>query len=128
MVAISTIFPIVVASWAGAKGADQVLQWSARSLGASDRALLWEVVLPSALPQILTGVQVALPIALIVTLATEFIMGGQGLGGEIIRAQRDAESLVVFAGIVSIGLVGFVMLKLLEHARRRLLVWHQEEQ
>ena len=52
--------------------------WSARSLGASERQLLREIILPAALPQILTGLQIALPISLIVAIVTEMLMGGPG--------------------------------------------------
>ena len=49
-------------------------------LGASEREVLREVILPAALPQVFTGLQIAMPICLIVVLVTEMIMGGQGLG------------------------------------------------
>ena len=71
--------------------------WSARSLGAGERQLLREIILPAALPQIMTGLQVALPIAMIVTIVTEMLMAGQGLGGAMIAASHFAGSPGVFA-------------------------------
>jgi taurine transport system permease protein len=100
--------------------------WSARSLGAKDRELLWEIVLPAALPQILTGLQIAMPVCLIVVLITEMQMGGRGLGDAMLAAARYAKTAGVFAGIIEIGAVGFCVIKLMEAARRRLLAWHQE--
>ena len=126
MIAFNAIFPIVAATWAGTFTVDKHLIWSARSLGASERELLSEVIVPAALPQILTGLQIALPISMIVALVTEFLMGGHGLGGAMIEAQRFGDSPGVFAGIVSIALAGFVLVKSLEYVRRRLLAWHQE--
>ena len=82
--------------------------------------------MPAAMPQILTGLQIALPISMIVELVTEFQMGGHGLGGAMIEAQRMGDSPNVFAGIVSIGIAGIVMIKGLEWVRRRLLAWHPE--
>ena len=63
MVVFDAIFPVVTATIAGIQGVERELIWSARNMGASERELLWQVVLPAALPQILTGLQVALPIA-----------------------------------------------------------------
>ncbi len=126
MIAFNAIFPIVAASWAGTFTVDKHLIWSARSLGANEREILNEVILPAAMPQILTGLQIALPISMIVALVTEFLMGGRGLGGAMIEAQRFGDSPGVFAGIVSIAIAGMVLIKSLEYIRRRLLAWHPE--
>lgn len=126
MISFNAIFPIVAATWAGTFTVDKHFIWSARSLGASERELLSEVILPAAMPQILTGLQIALPISLIVALVTEFLMGGRGLGGAMIEAQRFGDSPGVFAGIVSIALAGLVLIKALEYVRIRLLAWHPE--
>ncbi len=126
MVAFSCVFPIVSATYAGASGIDKWPVWSARSLGAREREMLWEVYLPLAMPQILTGLQVALPVALITTIVTEMLMGGNGVGGTMITAGRFANSAGVFSGIVEIIILGFLVVKGLEMLRRRLLVWHPE--
>ncbi len=126
MVTFSASFQIIIASWAATSNVDKELIWSARSLGASDRQVLWEVIMPGALPQILTGLQIAMPICLIVILVTEMAMGGRGLGDTMLASARYADSPGVFAGIVEIGLVGFCVIKTMERVRRRLLVWHHE--
>jgi ABC-type nitrate/sulfonate/bicarbonate transport system permease component len=126
MVAFSCFFPIVAATYAGCSGLDKWPIWSARSLGARERELLWEVYLPMAMPQIITGLQVALPTGMITTIVTEMLMGGRGVGGSMIMAGRFADSVGVFAGIVQIILLGFIVVKSLEIVRRRLLVWHPE--
>ena len=128
MVIFDSIFPVIAATVAGTQAVETQLVWSARSLGASDRAVLWEIVMPAALPQILTGLQISLPIALIVTIVTEMLMGGQGLGGAMIQASRFADSPGVFAGIVEIAVAGWLVIKGQEWVRRKLLVWHQETQ
>jgi ABC-type nitrate/sulfonate/bicarbonate transport system permease component len=87
---------------------------------------MWQIMLPAALPQILTGLQVALPLSLIVAVVAEMAMGGYGLGGAMMTASRFADSRGVFAGIVEIGVVGFFLVKAMAMLRRRLLVWHQE--
>jgi ABC-type nitrate/sulfonate/bicarbonate transport system permease component len=126
MTAFSAVFPVIVASWAAAEGVERVLMWSARSLGASPRELLSQIALPAALPQIFTGLQVAMPIALIVEIVSEMAMGGEGLGGSIMTDMRFADSPGVFAGILAIAVVGSALVKGMELLRRRLLVWHCE--
>src|SRR5438067_2139685 len=126
MAAFNAIFPVVVATIAAAEGVDRHLLWSARSLGAGERQLLRQIILPAALPQIMTGLQVALPVSMIVTIVTEMLMGGQGLGGAMIAASRFADSPGVFAGIVEIALAGLCLVKGIAVLRRRLLIWHQE--
>ena len=126
MVAFSASFQIVIATWAATRLVERELIWSARSLGASEKEILWQVILPGAAPQILTGLQVAMPICLIVVLVTEMAMGGQGLGNSMLTSARYVDSPGVFAGIVEIGLLGFLVIKTMERIRRRLLLWHPE--
>jgi ABC-type nitrate/sulfonate/bicarbonate transport system permease component len=126
MAVFNAIFPVITATIAAAEGVDRQLLWSARSLGASERQLLREIILPAALPQILTGLQVALPISMIVMIVTEMLMGGQGLGGAMIAASRFADSPGVFAGIVEIAVAGLCLVKGISVLRRHLLAWHQE--
>jgi ABC-type nitrate/sulfonate/bicarbonate transport system permease component len=128
MVVLDAIFPVVTATIIGIQGVDRHLLWSARNMGASERDLLWQIVLPAAAPQIMTGLQVALPIALIVAVVAEMLMGGYGLGGAMVHASRFADSRGVFAGIVEIAAVGYVLVKVMTLVRRRLLIWHQEAQ
>jgi ABC-type nitrate/sulfonate/bicarbonate transport system permease component len=117
---------VVTATLIGIKGVERELLWSARNMGASEREVVWQVVVPAAFPQIMTGLQVALPIALIVAIVTEMLMGGYGIGGAMIDASRLADSRGVFAGIVEIAAVGVIMVKGMALLRRRVLIWHQE--
>jgi ABC-type nitrate/sulfonate/bicarbonate transport system permease component len=128
MVVLDAIFPVVTATIAGIASVEKELLWSARNMGARDREVLWQILLPAALPQILTGLQVALPIALIVVVVTEMQMGGYGLGGAMMQASRFANSRGVFAGIVEIAVIGYGLVALMVMLRRRLLAWHQEAQ
>jgi ABC-type nitrate/sulfonate/bicarbonate transport system permease component len=126
MVVFDAIFPVVTATIAATLAVERELLWSARNLGASERELLREVVFPAALPQIMTGLQVALPIALIVCIVAEMKLGGVGLGGAMITASRFADSPGVFAGIVEIAIAGYVLVRVMAAVRRRLLAWHPE--
>jgi ABC-type nitrate/sulfonate/bicarbonate transport system permease component len=126
MIVFSAVFPVVTATVTSTSGVDKELLWSARSLGASEKRLLWEIILPAALPQIMTGLQVALPVSMIVAVVTEILMGGAGIGGAMIQASRFADSPGVFAGIIEIAVAGYCFVKGIAWLRRRLLVWHQE--
>ena len=81
IIVVDAIFPVIAATVIAIQGVEKELIWSARNMGANDRELMWQVVLPAALPQILTGLQVALPISMIVAVVAEMLMGGYGLGG-----------------------------------------------
>ncbi len=126
MVVFDAVFPVLTATIAATAAVERELVWSARNLGASRRELLHEVIFPAALPQIMTGLQVALPIALIVGIVAEMKLGGVGLGGAMITASRFADSPGVFAGIVEIAIAGYALVKLMAALRRRLLAWHPE--
>jgi ABC-type nitrate/sulfonate/bicarbonate transport system permease component len=126
MVVFDAIFPVVTATLAGLAGVERELIWSARNLGARERELVWQVMLPAALPQIMTGLQVALPIALIVEIIAEMKMSGYGIGASMMTASRFADSRGVFAGILEIAVIGYVLVKGMAVVRRRLLVWHAE--
>ena len=126
MIVFDAIFPVIAATMIAIQGVERELIWSARNMGANERELLWQIVLPAALPQIMTGLQVALPISLIVAVVTEMLTGGYGLGGAMIQASRFANSTGVFAGIVEIAVVGYVLVKAMALIRRRLLAWHPE--
>ncbi|HEY2136404.1 MAG TPA: ABC transporter permease [Xanthobacteraceae bacterium] len=126
MVVLDAIFPVVTGTLVGIAGVERELLWSARNMGAREREVLWQIVLPAAFPQIMTGLQVAFPIALIVAVVTEMAMGGYGLGGAMMTASRFANSPGVFAGIVEIAVVGYVVVKCMTMIRSRLLSWHPE--
>ena len=128
IIVIDAIFPVIAATVLAIRGVEREIIWSARNMGANDRELMWQIVLPAALPQILTGLQVALPLSMIIAVVAEMLMGGYGLGGAMMTASRFADSRGVFAGIVEIAVVGYVIIKAMSILRHRLLIWHQEAQ
>jgi ABC-type nitrate/sulfonate/bicarbonate transport system permease component len=126
IVAVSALFPVVVAAEAGAQGVEKTLMWSARSMGTSPRDILWQIVLPAILPTLFTGLQIALPVALVTTIVAEMLTGSDGIGGAMLGAMRFADSPGVFAGIITIALTGIVVMRGMEMLRRRVLRWHPE--
>src|SRR5512139_105318 len=126
IIVIDAIFPVIAATVIAIQGVERELIWSARNMGAKNRELLYQIILPAASPQIMTGLQVALPLSLIVAVVAEMLMGGYGLGGAMMTASRFANSTSVFAGIIEIAVVGYALVKAMSLIRRRLLIWHQE--
>ena len=126
IVAVSAIFPVVVAACAGAEGVEKTLLWSARSLGGTRHGVLWQIVLPAITPQIFTGLQIALPVALVTTIVAEMLTGSDGIGGVMLGAMRFADSPGVFAGIIVIAATGIVVVRAMEWLRLTLLRWHPE--
>ncbi len=127
IIAVSAVFPVVTATLAGVQGVERELIWSAQSLGAGRKEIAWEIMVPAALPQIITGLQVALPTALIVEIVAEMMMGGYGLGAAMLEASRQLDSPDVFAGIIEIMAIGYGVVAAAGWLRRRLLIWHQED-
>ena len=85
--------------------------------------VLAKVALPGALPDILSGVRVSLAIALILAVVTEMQASLPGLGQNILLAQRSFRSPELYAGIVVLGIMGFLVNNGLLLAERRLLRW-----
>ncbi len=126
MSAVACVVTIVSATYLGARGVDKYLLWSARALGTKPYKLFWAVIIPAALPAIITGLQIAFPICLIVSIVAEMATGGQGLGGYMIYAQRFGESDKMYLGIICTGVIGYVLIEGYGWLRRRLLSWHTE--
>ena len=126
MIAFTCVVPIVSATFLGTTTVDKYFLWSARTLGTRRHALFWKVVIPAAAPQIISGLQVAFPLALIIAVVTEMLTGGDGLGGYMIHAVRFAQSDKVFAGLLATLLTGMVFIQSFAWLRARLLVWHAE--
>jgi len=126
MIAFTCVVPIVSATFLGTTTVDRYFLWSARNLGTSRLRLFWKVVIPAAAPQIISGLQVAFPLALIIAVVTEMLTGGDGLGGYMIRAVRFAQSDKVFAGLLATLFTGLFFIQSFAFLRAKLLVWHAE--
>jgi NitT/TauT family transport system permease protein len=104
---IGCMLPITLSAFNGARGADEVLIWSARSIGAGRGATLWQVVLPSALPEILAGIRTALAFAFVLLVTTELIAARSGLGYMIGWLGDGGVYDAMFAVVLTVALLGF---------------------
>jgi ABC-type nitrate/sulfonate/bicarbonate transport system permease component len=93
-------------------------------MGDSEWRILWHVVLPAALPQIFTGLRLAVTVSLLVVFLAEMVASSSGLGHVMIYALRTLETKDVFSALVTISLIAFLADWLVILARRRVLVWH----
>ena len=123
LVALSCVWSMTVSTYNGARSVDTRLIWSARAMGTAESKLLWKVVIPAATPLIFNGMQVALPISLIVAFVFEMVAGGGGLGFLEIMAARFFKGTDLFAALFAILLVGFALDRLLRLVRARVLIW-----
>ena len=84
------------------------------------------VVLPGALPTIFAGLRIALAVAFIILVASEFVATKQGIGYMIWNSWELLQVDIMFAGIVTIGLLGLVTSLIFEEVQRRVIPWKQE--
>ena len=119
-------FPIVLNTIAGIKGVDKKLIQAARSLGANERQVWLQVLLPSALPMIITGLRISTAISMMALVGVEMLASDSGLGFLVIDAQRTFDTERVFAGIIVLSVLGFSLDRLARKIQRRLLSWHIE--
>lgn len=117
-----------VAALAGGKSAQQVRIRAAQSLGASRAQVLWFVILPGALPEILTGLRIGLGVGWSTLVAAELIAATRGLGFMVQSAGEFLATDVVLAGIAVIAIIAFLLELGLRALQRRLTPWHGEVQ
>ncbi len=121
VVAYAAFFVMTLNTAAAIDAVDPLLLKAAASLGLHGRRLLWRVVLPAALPRILTGVQLALAYAWVSVIAAEYIGARAGIGTFITNAQSGLETAKVLAGMAVIGVIGSLLSLALAALRRRLV-------
>jgi taurine transport system permease protein len=123
LLSIAAMPPVAVATAAAVLGAPTGLVEAARALGAGRWAVTRDVVLPNALPEIFTGIRLAVGIAYSSVVAAETINGVPGIGGMVRDAQRYSQTDVVVLGLFAIGLSGLLIDALLRTAETRLIPW-----
>ncbi|RQG86719.1 ABC transporter permease [Natrarchaeobius halalkaliphilus] len=123
---VEALIPIILGAYYGVGGVQQRYLWSARNFGASQLQTFREVILPGSLPYIFSGIRMAMPIAIIVTVVTEMISASQGIGYLIIYSQASFEPETVFAAVIVISAIGVLFDRLLAVIRERLLFWAKD--
>ena len=119
-------FPIVLNTIAGIKGVDARLIQAARALGAGGLQMWTKVLIPSALPMIITGMRISTAMSMLAIVGVEMLAADSGIGFLVIDAQRTFATDRMFAGIIVISLMGVSLDRLARFVQNRLLFWHRD--
>jgi len=121
LVAADAMFPILLSTYYGASTVEQKLIWSAMAAGTPKWEILLKVVLPAAMPSILTGCRIGLVISCIVVFLAEMITSTDGLGHVLVTAARTFQAVDMFVPLITISLLGLILNGLLQTVRSYLL-------
>jgi len=120
---LGCLLPIILNSYNAARSIDQNLIWSAQMMGTSNRRILWKIVIPNTIPEIVTGIRQAIPIAFIALTGAELIGTSDGMGAIILSAGQLGTYPRMFAAIVIISATAFLALRGFDQLERRVFVW-----
>ena len=121
IVVTGCLIPIVISAMHGAAGVPPQLLWAARSLGRR------HVILPAALPQILSGARIAIAVAIFTVLASELLIRGSGVGAFMFDALDNGQTVTVFAVAAIVAVAGYGLDALYVLAVRRAAPWLEGE-
>jgi ABC-type nitrate/sulfonate/bicarbonate transport system permease component len=109
LVAADALFPILLATYEGTRAVDERLVWSVLAAGTSPARALFKVVLPAALPAVLTGCRIGLVISAIVVFLAEMITSTDGLGHLLIYAARSLHTVDMFVPLITMAMLGLLL-------------------
>ena len=125
LIFLGCMIPVTIGAYNGARGSDQALLWSARSMGASRLRTLWDVIVPSALPEMLNGIRTALALSFILLVSSELISAQQGFGYLIGYLGDNGSYPGMFAVVLTVAFLGFAADRLFQLLIGWLLRWRE---
>jgi NitT/TauT family transport system permease protein len=125
LISLGAFFPVLMNTIAGVRSVDAIYLRAARNLGAGEWTLFRRIMIPAAMPYILTGIRVGIGVAFIVVIVAEMIAVNSGLGYRILEAREYFWSDKVIAGMISIGLCGLGIDLGMSRLNGWLLRWHR---
>jgi NitT/TauT family transport system permease protein len=125
LIFLGCMLPVTLGAFNGARSSDQALVWSARSMGASRLGVLWDVVLPSALPELMNGTRTALALSFVLLVSSELIVARSGLGYLIGYLGEGGVYDAMFAVVLTVAFLGFFADRLYQRLERRVLRWRE---
>ena len=125
LIFLGCMLPVTVGAFNGARSSEQVLVWSARSMGASRLRMLWDVVLPSAMPELLNGARTALALSFILLVASELIVAQKGFGYLIGSFGANGSYDAMYAVVLTVAFLGFAADRIYLVITRRALAWRE---
>jgi NitT/TauT family transport system permease protein len=123
LIFLGCMIPITIAAFNGARGCDQMLLWSARSMGASRLRVLWDVVLPGAMPELLNGIRTAIALSFILLVSSELIVAQRGFGYLIGSLGANGSYEAMYAVVFTVAFLGFAADRLYQLLVHRVLIW-----
>jgi ABC-type nitrate/sulfonate/bicarbonate transport system permease component len=124
VIAFGCMWPILLNTAEGVRAVDSVLSDTARTYRISGVARLRHLILPAASPQIAAGLRQGLSVAIILMVISELFAASDGLGFAIVQAQRSFAIPEMWAGMLMLGLLGFLLSLLFRLVENRWLAWY----
>ncbi|MGB7010026.1 MAG: ABC transporter permease, partial [Pseudolabrys sp.] len=125
LIFLGCMLPVTIGAFNGARSSEQVLVWSARSMGANRLRMLWDVVLPSAMPELLNGIRTALALAFILLVSSELIVAQKGFGYLIGFLGANGSYDAMYAVVFTVAFLGFAADRIYQTFVNRVLLWRQ---
>lgn len=119
----SAFCAVTMNAYSGVRQVDPELMGAARMLGASNRQVFFTIVLPSCVPQIFAGLQIAVGTAWATVVAAEMVRSSEGVGWVIIMGQDSNSTVQILVGIVAIGIVGYILAVAMRAIEAKLCKW-----
>lgn len=123
LIALGTFTPTVVATYGAVDNVDRTLIRMGQSFGLSWQSIVGKIVLPGAMPGILSGLRISLAIGIILLVAAEMLGAEYGVGAYILEAGSLYDLERLFAGVAILSLLGIVVSMLIGYLERHLLAW-----
>jgi NitT/TauT family transport system permease protein len=123
LIFLGCMLPVTIGAYNGARGSEQVLVWSARSMGAGRLRMLWDVVVPSALPELLNGTRTALALSFILLVSAELIQSNKGFGYLIGYLGANGSYDAMYAVVLTVAFLGFAADRVYLLITKRALAW-----
>jgi ABC-type nitrate/sulfonate/bicarbonate transport system permease component len=122
----ASFFPVVINTIHGIRGVDPILIDTARTFGYGRLAIVRRIVLPAALPSIFAGMRISLAVALILTVLSEMVAGTGGVGYFILDAERSFRIPEMYAGVLALMILGYLLNWIFVIVERYALHWYVE--
>lgn len=123
VIAFGAVWPMLLSTVHGFAAVEPRLYEVARALHLSRAAVIFKIGLPSASPDILAGMRISVTVALILSVVCEMLAGLDGLGQWILLSARMFRSADLFAGVILLGVIGYVTALAVARVERKLLIW-----
>ena len=123
LIFLGCMLPVTIGAFNGARASEQVLIWSARSMGASKLRMLWDVVVPGAMPELLNGIRTALALSFILLVSSELIVAQKGFGYLIGYLGANGNYDAMYAVVLTVAFLGFGADRIYLLITQRVLAW-----